>query len=996
MSLSLHIRERSHFNPTIRSLLIGSLASGLGTLGMVLVVSVPAWAQGSEDAGEEGIEEVVVTGSRLIRRDLIATSPVYTVGSDALSSAGTGNVTVEESLNELPQLVPDNTSSLNSPGEEGVWTANLRGLSPTRTLVLIDGRRFIPASASGLTDLATIPNALVDRAEIVTGGASAVYGSDAIAGAVNFVLRDDFEGIEAQYMNGAAFEGDGRTNELSLTIGGNFADDRGNAVVNAVYTDRESVSFADRSFSAIPLIDADGINLEPSGSSNVPGTLLRFTPTQLNQIVGVDFDSPPTVDFGVQSGLGCTSIAGVRFGEGGQPVPFCTPEDNFNFAEDNYLLRPMERYQLNSLAHFDVTDDIRAFSQIFYTHKVNAFQQAPEAKNLQSAGAPSGTLFVPNADTNPLFFEPVRQFFADNRQLFDPDNDGIFEIVGSGRRFNELSPRIFDYRTASWNITAGLNGQFDWLVDDWRWEVFGQQQRADQDSHIQNQVSALRLALGLDVVLDPETGEPRCRNEFIGCVPLNLFGIDSLTPEMAKFLSTTRLNTQTFKRQVVGGSLSGELFELPAGPLPVAFGFEMRTDEFSVVPSAVEQAGEFSPTPPIINSGDVDVTEVFVEANIPLLSDFTLIESLAVELGARYSDYSSIGSVTTWKAGVDWQVTDWLRMRSMYNRAIRAPNLAELFAPPSASFVGASDPCDARNNPSDAQKEVCIAQGIAPEDIDSFIADFPGVDEISGGNPDLREEESDTFTAGFVLGVPFVEGLDVAVDYYSVEVDGAVAAVSAQAVIDACFRVLDPSSSFCLAIDRFPSGLIEKVDSRQQNIATLKVEGVDLQLGYATDLPGYLALPDRSATLDLGLILTQQFENSEQTLPGTPALDCAGFFGGACSGQSVRMTPDIRGNFSAEWQSEPLAIATQIHWMGDFEILPGVQRAVTEVDAEYYVDLNATYMFGDTLEIFAGVNNVLDNQPAIVGFFSGGDPNVDPSTYDVIGRRYFIGVRANF
>ncbi|MEX2123435.1 MAG: TonB-dependent receptor [Woeseia sp.] len=955
-----------------------------------------ARAQSSDgDAGEE-IEEVVVTGSRLVRRDLTAASPVFTVDSDALSSAGTGNVTVEESLNELPQLVADNTSSLNSPGEAGVWTADLRGLGPERTLVLVDGRRFTPASASGLTDLATIPNALIERAEIITGGASAVYGSDAVAGAVNFILKDDFEGVELQYMNSETFESDGATNEFSLTIGGNFASGRGNAVVNAVYTKRRSVSFADRSFSAIPLIDADGVNLEPSGSSNVPGVLLRFTPTQLDQIVGVDFDSPPTVDFGVQSGLGCTSVGGVRFGDGGQPVPFCTPEDNFNFAEDNYLLRPLQRYQLSSLASFDINDNIRLFSQLFYTHKENEFQQAPEARTLQSTGAPAATLLVPNADTNPLFFEPVREFFSDNRALFDPDGDGIFEMVGAARRFNELSPRIFDYRSGSWNITVGAEGEVEWLANNWRWEVFAQQQRADQDAHIQNQVSSLRLALGLDVVIDDDTGEPRCRNEFIGCVPLNLFGIDSLTPPMAEFLSTTRLNTETFERQVIGGSISGDLLELPAGPVPVALGVEARKDEFSVVPSAVEQAGEFSDTPPIINSGDVDVTEFFVETRIPLLGDLPLIDSLALETGARYSDYSSLGGVTTWKAGLDWQVTDWLRMRGTYNRAIRAPNLDELFAPPQAGFVGASDPCDARNNPSDAQKEVCVAQGISPADIDTFIADFPGVDQISGGNPELKEEESDTLTAGFVLQPPFLTGLDISIDYYSIEVDGAVALINAQAVIDTCFQVLDPDSTFCQAIHRLPSGLINSVDSRQQNLATLTVEGIDVQLGYTTELPGFLSLPERSASLDLRLIVTEQFENSEQTLPGSAAVDCAGFFGGSCSGQTVRMTPDHRGNLFAQWQSGAATIGAQIHWIGDFELLPGVQRAVTHVDAEYIVDLSGSLMIRDSIEIFAGINNVFDNEPTIVGFFSGGDPNVDPSTYDVLGRRYFVGARVSF
>ena len=295
--------------------------------GLAIVASPSAVAQ------QEGeIEEVIVTGSRLVRRDLDAVSPVVVLTDEMLRTAG--NVTLEETLNEMPQLASDNTSSVNSGGGSGILTANLRRLDAVRTLVLVNGRRFAPADSRGLTDLSSIPDALVDRVEVMTGGASAVYGSDAIAGAINFKLKDDFEGLEFGYYLGETAEGDGTTQKFDLTIGGNFDDGRGNAVVSASYTDRGEIFFADRSYSAVSLFES-GTGLIPGGSSNIPGTRLTLSPNNLASLNGVSFD-PATACPG--------TIGGVRFGDQGVILPYCDPEDRFNFAPLNYLLRPLERH----------------------------------------------------------------------------------------------------------------------------------------------------------------------------------------------------------------------------------------------------------------------------------------------------------------------------------------------------------------------------------------------------------------------------------------------------------------------------------------------------------------------------------------------------------------------------------------------------------------------------------------------------------------------------
>ena len=373
----------------------------------VVMGSAPAVAQ-QQEAGER-IEEITVTGSRLVRRDLDAPSPVVVVSEAAIESAG--NVTIEETLNELPQLASDNTSSVNSGGGSGILTADLRGLDPERTLVLVNGRRFTPANAEGFTDLSSILDALIERVEIITGGASAVYGSDAIAGAINFILKDDFEGLEASYYFGQTDKSDATTHKYDLTIGGNFAEDRGNAVVSASYTDRGNVFFADRDYSAISLFESGG-TLVPGGSGNIPGTGLFLSSTQLAALNGLAFN-PASACPG--------TISGIRFGDGGEILPFCDPEDRYNFAPDNYLLRPLERVQVSALGDFEVNDYVTAYTELFYMENRNEWQQAPNAGTLQTSGAARGSYLIPSYATNPVLFDPVRQFLIDNPATFDPD-----------------------------------------------------------------------------------------------------------------------------------------------------------------------------------------------------------------------------------------------------------------------------------------------------------------------------------------------------------------------------------------------------------------------------------------------------------------------------------------------------------------------------------------------------------------------------------------------
>ncbi len=974
MSYSVQ-RKAFRRSDAVRALLLASALSPV-----LLLQTGTAAAQ-----DEEAVEDVItVTGSRLARRDATAPSPVTTLDADQVITSG--NVTIEDTLNQFPQVAPDTTSSTNQSGGAGVLSANLRGLGAVRTLVLVDGKRFTPADETGLVDLATVPDLLLENVEIITGGASAVYGSDAIAGAVNFILRDDFEGFQTRYQYGEAAEGDGANHKLDVLVGSGFGGGRGNVVAHASYTQRDPIFAGDRGFSATPLLaDGNGV-LQPFGSGNIPGGLIGINSALFDQINGVDL-----------GGANCPGpVQGVRFGPSGEPTPFCRPTDQFNYADVNYLLRPLERWQISTIGHYEITDNIEAYGQYFYTKKENAFQQAPEAVNPSTAGQEPGTLIIPNAGTSPLFPQPLRDFFAANADFFDPDGDGIFTVRNVGRRFEEFGPRNTTYTADSINLTTGLRGELDLGASPWLWDAFYQYQRADVDAFQTGRLSISRTTLGLDTVV--EDGEVVCANEILNCVPVNLFGTETLTPEMTEFLSVATGRSDTFERHVAGASIAGDLFELPAGPVATAFGVEYREEYFETNPDEVALSGDLPGVAPIRNKGRYDLWEVFAEGRVPLLSDLPAIQSLAVEGAFRRSDYSTIGAVTTWKAGLDWATSDYLRVRASYNRAIRAPNLSELFAAPGLGFIGGVDPCIAANNPTEAQKDLCVQQGVPATFRDTLeVGASQGFNVLSGGNEELAEETSDTFTAGIVLEVPFVQGLTITADYFDVEVEDAIAQVDAQTLVDSCFATLNASSPACASISRLSDGNIDQVDAPLLNIATLAVSGVDVQATYSTALPDSMGLPNQGADLDLRLVTTWQFDRTTVPLEGADAIECAGFFGGPCSSDAIRLTPDFRSFATASWRSGPASVRAELEYIGQFDLSEqAFPLADDEIDPEVYLDLFGSYDINESTQVFLGVNNVLDNDPPIIGFRAGGDVNTNPQLYDVIGRRYFAGVSFRF
>ncbi|MDQ8755492.1 TonB-dependent receptor [Sphingosinicella sp. LHD-64] len=925
---------------------------------------------------------IVITGSRLVRTDLTAPSPTTIVGEADIELSG--NVTIENTLNEFPQLASGNTSSVNNGGGSGVLTANLRGLGATRTLVLTNGRRFIPANSDGLVDLSTIPDALVERVEVITGGASAVYGSDAIAGAVNFILKNDFEGLEVSYLYGQTFRDDGASHKIDATFGTNFSDDRGNIVLSASYTKRDPVFQANRDFAQVPLDTING-ELVPGGSGNVPGTRIGLSSAQLAQLVGVNLtpDGP------------CTNLNSIVFRENGVPGAYCTPENAYNYAPFNYLLRPLERIQVSGLARYEVADNVELFTEIFYVNTRNNTVLAPESFAPLTPGAPSQTLLVPNYATNPGLQAAVRNFFVNNAAIFDPDGDGTAAVVGAARRADELGTRDSFYERNSINITAGARGNFDLLGGPWRWEVFYQYQRNRADTRLENFISLTRLSQGLDVVVNG-AGQVVCRNANLGCVPVNIFGYGSITPEAGRFITPPRVSDELFTRQVVGASLSGALFNLPAGPVAVAAGVEARRDQYDFNPSPQDLAGEYGPGSQAATGGRFNLMEFFGEMRVPILSGQPFAETLAIEGAVRYSDYSTIGGVFTWKVGGEYAPVSWLRFRSAYNRAIRAPTLNELFQPIATGFSSGEDPCIASRQPTAAQQQLCIAQGVPAADLPTFTQAGLGFLVRSGGNPNLQEERSKTLTVGAVIQPPFLDRLNITVDYFKVQVDNAIATINANQTINDCFANLDINSTTCQAIFRLSNGQIDFVSTQLSNIGSLKVEGIDAQADYRIPLGAFASINGQSASLNLQAVASWLFERSTQVLSNQAPLDCAGYFGGGCTGTGVFATPDFKLNLSGTYNSGPVTVRLQGRMIDGLELRPNVTAAVEEVGAQWYFDLAGRVRIGGNFELFGGIDNLFDNKPPILGTALSGDANTDVSLYDVIGRRFFIGGTVTF
>ncbi len=952
-------------------------------------------AMAQDEPTQQELEEITVTGTRIVRQDYQSASPISTVDAELFEQ--TGAPTIETVLNTLPQFVPAITTTSNNPSNNGQANVALRGLDTSRTLVLLDGHRIVPSNATGVVDLNLIPASIIENVEIITGGASAVYGSDAIAGVVNIKTRD-FTGLELTSNYGITSEDDGQTVSFGVTGGAQSDDGRAYVFGTLNWADREEVFAGDRPFSEVALA-WDGDSLEPVGSSTIRQGVWNAIGTNAPTQAALDAyfaahdpgyvagSAQPGHNYGFNPDGSLFDVAPViNFtGDTNEPLQPVNPAQyTYNFSPVNYLQLPLERTSFFGRAGFHLNESTELYTQVLW-----ADYQADQAL------APTPLTGVYVRPDNPNLPADVAALLATR-----PDPDAPFQI---SKRMIESGPRIASDSYQVIQITLGATGDLA-LAEDWRWDAYASWGNVDLEELQQGNVSR---SLFEQLSLSDDHGASICGEA------INPFGIGSISPECAEFFTLGAINDTTVGQIVGEAFVTGPLFEMPAGEVQSAVGVMYKRDEFTLLPDPSLRAVSVDPLfgnerTDIVGfnaadavRGETNSKEIYLEAQFPLLSDMPAIESFDVTLGYRFADHSVAGSMSSYKAEGLWQVNDAVMIRGGYQRAVRAPNISELFRPAVINFpaAGLGDPCSndfddpegfvlgAQDDP--RARALCVAQGIPEAVVDSYNFANSQFQGLSGGNPDLQEETADTYTIGLVFQPDggMLDGFQASIDYYQIEIEDAIASIDADVFVSRCFDPrFNPDMSndnfYCGFFERLPgTGTITNALEVDRNIAAFEVKGIDLQFDYSMEAgPGTLRAQWVSTYLDSW---------KDTTVQGEEFTENAG-----TAGSGFDALPEWKWTASLgyAWQGFDADLRWRhIDEMRDFDITN------FKLDAVEYLDLTLGYTFSDMLEglrLRAGVTNLTDEDPVI--YPTSQQANTDPSTYDVLGRRYFVSATYTF
>jgi iron complex outermembrane recepter protein len=955
-------------------------------LGLALI-STPSFAQTADapEAEEATDNAIVVTGSRIVRRDLTSSSPLAVVSSEEFKLSG--QVNVEAVLNSLPQVIPGATAFSNNPGG-GVATLNLRGLGSQRNLVLVNGRRWMFYDTSQVVDLNTIPQFLIDSVDIVTGGASAVYGSDAIAGVVNFRLRD-VQGVEVGAHYGLTAKGDGARFDTNIAIGAQSPDGRGKVTAFANYSKRKPIFQGARDFSEFGLGDDGDGGLTPLGSGTIPAG--RFTVGQTSIVNGV------TLNRGLGTVFGNALLGGGLFGDPGVAArPYIgagVGNDSYNYAPVNFLQVPQERWLIGAYGEYEISDALTAYTELtFVNNRVdNQLAASPLTGAFQVAIAPLvGVLNAADIaqlrtiDANEAAINAAR-IANGQTPLFGTAvvPDGI--VTGNiNKRLLEVGPRAaLDER----NAFRALIGAKGTISEDWSYDASYFYART-RNSQVQNgNVSRSLFQAGL----------------LNGTV--NPFGNGSLTQAAVDSFSITTQNSDISELQVATAAVSGTPFNLGWGgeDVGIAVGAEWRSVASSFLPDTALSSGDvigFNGGDP--TSGGYSVKEVFGELRVPVIADKPGFHRLDLNAAARYSDYSlpAVGAVFTWTAGAEWAPIQDITFRGQYQKAVRAPNVGELFAGQAQGFPAATDPCALPSAATDATiRALCIATGVPAASVGSpGIQANAQIEGLFGGNPDLQEEKSTSYTFGTVIRPSFIPKLNITVDYYNIKVNNVISAAGGGVnnILDLCYNTIQNAADpICQLINRNSDGAIESpfvVQATNANLANLAVSGVDAQIDYS--IPLGFGLAGDASTLKLGFLGTYTLSNDTTPLSSLPddVIECAGKFGLNCGDPTAKYKWSARmsyidGPLTASFSWNHLSSVRDDDDDTDFSVEK--LGAYDNFDLSFSLDVN------DNLNLTAGVNNLFDKRPPIIGD-NQEQANTYPGTYDVLGRDLFVAVGFRF
>jgi outer membrane receptor protein involved in Fe transport len=1048
----------------IRNSLFSTSALGSAAFLSSLALAAPAHAQGSTDCsalptqaerdactsgqaapepGQQPAAEggsITVTGSRIARPTLESPVPVTSVGAQDLLSQGT--ISVGDALNDLPQL-RSTFSQANSTrfiGTSGLNLLDLRGLGPERTLVLVNGRRHVTASPGTFRiDVNTIPAELLERVDVVTGGNSAVYGSDAVAGVVNFILKRDFEGIKLAGQAGISGEGDRGSYFASLTAGRNFADGNGNIAVSAEYSRSNAVYFKDREDETGARLGAFGFTTAentaddgPTGSDGIPDTQFltglhstsisngglitavcntallvqtrpdRCRPTGFAQRYvflpnGTLALSNPAIDLrDVTGGLNNFSVGGL-----GSTV-----------AETGQLSPKLTRYSVNLLAHYDVSAGLSPYLEAKFV-RIHA-----------------------NQESQPSFIQGIPAFLGGGRDISCSNPfltpDAINQLILIGRcvtaagtynangtislnRFNtDFGGRAELHERDTYRVVAGLEGTFN---DDWHYDV------SVNYGHLKTKLDSLNNLLLFDIdgneagfllasdAVRNGAGQIVCRvnadanpnNDAPGCVPINLFGVGAPSQAALDFVNTTSHRDQSASELDFLATLRGDtsqFFELPGGPIRFSVGAEYREEKSrSVFDPLTASGGTFLNAIQPFLPPKLTVKEAFGEVEIPILKDLPFFDELTLSGAVRVSDYNTAaGTVWTYNGAVYYAPIHDVRFRANYSRSVRAPTQGDLFSPQSQNFAQLNDPCDVgfvNGNPNRLAN--CRAAGVPVDQPGGFInnpARLFATSFLQGGNPDLDVEKSNSYTIGAIFEPRWVRGMSLTVDYYNIKVQGLIAVLTAQTIINSCYDAPSGiSNPFCAVVFRNPDGTFANpaTIAGPINFQRQKTSGVDWDFAWNKTM----ANGDR---LNLRGIFSYVLERTNYLSPTDPNLGNRQL--------SELGDPQFEFQVSANYRTGPLNLRYQLQYIGrqtigTYEQQHSFQGAPpSDLDAfprvwyptVVYHNARIGWNLNRQFEFYVGVDNITNRLPPLGLTGSGAGSAI----YDAIGRFVYGGFRANF
>lgn len=1014
----------------------GRLAAALLLLGTapVLAQNPPPASAATEPATVPEVQEVVVTGSRIPQANLVSTSPIDIIGAQEIKQNGFTDV--HDLMDMLPQNFQNSQSDLGTnqnplTSAGGVSTADLRGLGPQRTLVLIDGRRLGVGDASTLNpnpapDLNQIPVELVERVEVVTGGASAVYGSDAIAGVVNFVMKHDFQGIEINGQYGidqhsnhdtmmqsletqAGFDApsgslwDGQNRSLSVVMGTNFADDKGNIETYFTYRNTDPVTQGSRDFSGCLL------HVQPGGSN----------PLQYNQPF-CDGSANSNLFYPAANQNNDLTVVGHQLLA--WPQAGSSPPALFNSEPYEYLVAADTRYNAGFFSHYDITDSFKPFMDFTFMRDVTTSNIGPSAAFL--GGNPNdptgnGGFLVNCSPTNPLLSAQQNTALcgnAANGVATYPNyyGDQAVDLL-IGRRNIEGGARTTDYEHTNFRVVLGAKGEF---ADAWSYEAYGQYYNTSLFNALGGYLSNTRIQDAL-LVTTGANGQPVCQGGQAGCIPWNIWSQGGVTPQQVASLTAIGTSQGVVEERVLSGNVTGQLGKygitspLATDGLAVNLGVEHRSESLNYAPDQEELADDLAgySGAGVAIDNSYHVTEEFLELHAPLIQERPFVEQLTLGAAFRHSDYSTAGGVNTYKFDIQYAPIKDVMARFSYDRAIRAPNLIELYTPQSVTntSVVSVDPC-AGPTPA-ASRAACANTGVTAAEYGN-IAQCPAgqCGTLLGGNSKLQPERADTMSFGFTFTPTFLQGFTATVDYYRIQLAQEINSVRQDISFNECLAGV---MFYCSNVVRTPSGALfgttiaggGYIIATNQNIARAVDSGIDLELNYHWDVGTF-------GSMSAHMTGTWLQHVESQPVPSDQSYDCAGLFGVTC--QTVN--PRWRHIARVTWQTPvKLLLSAQWRFIGSANLDnntgnpllatsafsgsagQGIDTFDGRVPSVSYLDLSAMYEVSKNLSLRVGVNNVLDKDPPVISEYetTTGAPNTYP-TYDLLGRVMYAAFTARF